>query len=85
MHSMQHRCGSAVCTHYQPGVFVLLVHLGRAPPVLSHLLDDIPNLLRDPRWMVPLEHTAFLLRIFDMAFALIGLCAVLHVDGTAQV
>lgn len=71
MRPVQHHGGPAVRTHYQPGIFVLLIHLGRAAPVLPHPLDDVPNLLGDQGRVGPLEHQALLFGMFHMALILL--------------
>ena len=85
MRPVQHHGGPAVRTHHQPGIFVLLIHLGRAAPVLAHPLDDVPNLLGDQGRVGPLEHQALLFGMFHMALILVGLRAEPHVDGIAQI
>ena len=85
MRSMQHHGGPTVRAHHQPGVFVLLLHLGGAALVLAHPLDDVPDLPRHQRRVSPLKNQAFLPRMGNPALVLIGFGAVPHVDGVAQI
>ena len=82
---VQHHRGSAVRAHHQPGVLVLLVHLGGAAPVLPHPLDNIPDLLGHKRGMRPLKYQTFLSGVFHLPLVLVGLAAESHVDGIAQI
>ena len=83
MRPMQHHGGPAVGAHHQPGVFVLLIHLGGASFVLPYSLNDVPNLLRDQGRVGSLKHQAFLFWMLYMPLVLVGFCAVFHVDGIA--
>lgn len=85
MRPAHYHVGTAVGTEHKPGIFVLLFHLRRAASVLLYPLHDVPDLLGNESGMGGLKHQAFFSGMLHPPFFLVGLRAVLHVDGVSQI
>ena len=85
MGAVEHHSTPAVGAHHQPGVLVLLVHLGRSPFVLAYPLDDIPDLMAHQGGVGIFQHHAFLPGMFHFPLVLVGTGAVPEIDGVAKV
>ena len=85
MGAVEHHGTPAVGAHHQPGILVLLVHLGRPPFVLAYLLDDIPDFPAHQGGVGVFQHHALFSGMFNFPLVLVGTGAVPEVDGVAQV
>ena len=85
MRAMQYHRISAVCTHQQPRIFVLLIKIIAAAFILPHPLDDIPNFSAHQCRVGILKDQALLSGMLDSPLILVGFCAVSHVDSVAQI
>ena len=82
---VQHHIGAAVGAEHKTGILILFFHLRRAASVLPHPLHDVPDLLGNESGMGVLKHQTFFSGMFHPSLILIGLGAVFHVDGIAQI
>ena len=85
MGTVEYHGTPAVGAHHQPGVLVLLVHLGRSPFVLAYPLDDIPDLTAHQGGVGIFQHHALFSGMFNFPLVLVGTGAVPEVNGVAQV
>ena len=82
---VQHHIEAAVGAEHKAGVLVLLIHIGSSALVLSYPLHNVPNFLCNESGMGILKHQAFFSGMLHPPFVLVGLGAVFHVDGVAQI